>query len=162
MQKLCFFSCLGLFLLNYTSSLFGLSLADSLRVQALNNQVNAATLYALDFTLADTLFSESIIEVVFPTGFDLSRVTLAGSKTINGGFDVDVREQTVYLKRKGRGRMNIPGEKVDVKLAIVKNPPTVQSKRYVQLKINQKGKRFSSKGLLGSLLISRKKSVIEK
>ena len=162
MRKVYFVICFGLITLNFPSLLFSQSRADSIRVRALNNQASAATLYSLDFTLSDTLYPDSVIEVAFPAGFDLSKVDIAGSKTINGGLDVEVRGQTVYLKRKGRGSVKNPGDKVDLKFSIVKNPATAESSYLIKLKLDQKRKNVSAKELLGTFLISGKKSVIER
>ncbi|RKY90591.1 hypothetical protein DRQ15_07065 [candidate division KSB1 bacterium] len=52
----------------------------------------------------------------------MSRVKLAGSSTINGGFKVSVDGQRVAIKRSGLGRPILPGENVEVKFANVRNP----------------------------------------
>jgi len=146
-----------------TQGLFAQSAVNnSVDVQALNTEAEAASLYTLNFTLPDTLQPDAVLEVIFPNGFDLSRVNLAGSATINGGFKVSVEGQTIKVSRKGKGVLKYPGDKVDVIFSIVKNPAAAESSHLIKLKIDQKRKNVSSKELLGTLLISGKKSVTER
>ena len=95
---------------------------DSLSVKPVNPEAEAITIYEVSFVLSDTLPSDAVIMVTFPDGFDLSRVKLAGSSTINGGFKVSVDGQRVAIKRSGLGRPILPGESVEVKFANVRNP----------------------------------------
>ena len=95
---------------------------DSLSVKPVNPEAEAITIYEVSFVLSDTLPSDAVIMVTFPDGFDLSRVKLAGSSTINGGFKVSVDGQRVAIKRSGLGRPILPGENVEVKFANVRNP----------------------------------------
>jgi len=96
---------------------------DSLSVKPVNPEAEAITIYeVINFVLSDTLPSDAVITVTFPDGFDLSRVKLAGSSTINGGFKVSVDGQRVAIKRSGLGRPILPGENVEVKFANVRNP----------------------------------------
>lgn len=97
---------------------------EQLEVKAMFPEANAITIYKLQFILADTLNTDSHIKIVFPADFDLTKVKMAGSSTINGGFKVTVDDSTVILKRSGLGNVISPGKKVDVKFANVKNPPT--------------------------------------
>ena len=95
---------------------------DSLSVKPVNPEAEAITIYEVSFVLSDTLSSDAVIMVTFPDGFDLSRVKLAGSSTINGGFKVSVDGQRAAIKRSGLGRPILPGENVEVKFANVRNP----------------------------------------
>jgi len=136
--------------------------SNSVEVKTLNSEAGAASLYILNFTLSDTLHPNAVLEVNFPAGFDLSKVNLAGSASINGGFNVSVQGQTIKVSRKGKGGLKYPGDKVDVIFSIVKNPAAAESSHLIKLKIDQKRKNVSSKELLGTLLISGKKSVTER
>ena len=146
-----------------TQGLFAQSAVNnSVVVKTLNSVAGAASLYTLNFTLSDTLHPNAVVEVKFPPGFDLSKVNLAGSASINGGFKVSVQGQTIKVSRKGKGTLKYPGDKVDVIFSIVKNPAAAESAHLIKLKINQKRKNVSSKELLGTLLILGKKSVTER
>jgi len=95
---------------------------DSLSVKPIDPEAGEVSIYQVSFVLSDTLPSDAVIIVTFPEGFDLSRVKVAGSSTINGGFKVSVDGQRVAIKRSGLGRPIPPGESVDVKFANVINP----------------------------------------
>jgi len=130
---------------------------DSVAVNALNAQAGAASLYSLDFTLSDTLYPDAEFEVAFPTGFDVSKVTIAGSKAINGGFDVKVARQKVLVQRKGRGAIKLPGEKVDVKFSTVTNPANPDSNHKINVTIKKSRQTTRTKELHGSILITAEK-----
>lgn len=95
---------------------------DSLSVNPIDPEAGELSIYQVSFVLSDTLPSDAVIMITFPGDFDLPRVKLAGSSTINGGFKVSVDGQRVVLKRSGLGRPIPPGERVDVKFANVINP----------------------------------------
>lgn len=137
--------------------LFAQTKQDSVEVKALNSQAGAASLYSLDFTLADTLYPDAEFEVVFPAGFDVSKVTIAGSKAINGGFDVKVEGQKVLVQRKGRGSIKLPGEKVDVKFSTVTNPANPDSNHKINVTIKKSRQTTRTKELHGSILITAEK-----
>ena len=94
----------------------------NVRLIALNPQAEANSIYQLSFITADTLQSEAVFEIVFPGTIDISRVKIAGSATINGGFSVSVSSDTVIVKRSGRGTVITQGQDVSVEIATVKNP----------------------------------------
>lgn len=133
--------------------------ADTVEVKPLNTQPGAASLYILNFSLSDTLPSDAIIEVSFPEGFDLSKVGIAGSSTINGGFSVSVAGQNVYVKRKGKGSIKLPGDRVDVKFSTVVNPPDSDSNHLILVRIKKKNENKPTEELKGFLAISGKKSL---
>jgi len=97
--------------------------SDSLRVRAIPPETGAVSIYEVSFSLSQPLPADGSLILTFPQPFDLSRVVMAGSSTINGGFRVSVEGQRVILARSGLGRVIPANEKVDVKFANVKNPP---------------------------------------
>ncbi|HEX9654281.1 MAG TPA: hypothetical protein VGA99_11270 [bacterium] len=133
------------------------ALTDSVEVKALNTQASAASLYTLNFTLADTLYPDAGFEISFPPGFDVSKVTIAGSKAINGGFEVKVEGQKVLVTRKGRGAVKLPGEKVDVMFSTVTNPANPESNHKINVTIKKSQQATRTKELRGSVLITAEK-----
>ena len=110
--------------------------ADSIIVKAKHSDVEASSIYEIYFSIAQEIPQKAVIVVTFPENFDLAGVIIAGSTTINGGFEVTVDGSKVLLKRSGLGRIIKPYEKVDVKFANVKNPsePADDYKIKVELK----------------------------
>lgn len=131
--------------------------ADSLQVKALNPEAGAASLYTLEFNLADTLYPDAQFEVAFPAGFDVSKVTIAGSKAINGGFAVKVEGQKVLVTRKGEGAVKLPGEKVDVMFAVITNPADPETNHQIHVSLKKSQEATRTKELNGSILITAKK-----
>jgi len=96
--------------------------ADTVNVIARHPESNAKSIYKIEFRVAKPISPTAMLKVTFPQEFDLSELMIASSTTMNGGFEVDVKDQILTLKRSGLGRQIKPNEKVDVKFAIVKNP----------------------------------------
>jgi hypothetical protein len=96
--------------------------ADTIEIVAKHPESGSRSTYQISFNISKKIPSKALIRVTFPGGFDLSNLMIAGSSTINGGFDLKVDGQVVTLKRSGLGREIPASEKVDVKFAIVKNP----------------------------------------
>lgn len=95
---------------------------DTVNVIARHPESNAKSIYKIEFRIDNPISPTAILKVTFPAEFDLSELMIASSTTMNGGFDVEVNDQMLTLKRSGLGREIKPNEKVDVKFAIVKNP----------------------------------------
>ncbi len=162
MRKLFVWTLAVLLHVAASPDLFGQSLSrDHVDVRPLSSTAGAATLYRFDFTLQDTLRPDGVIEVVFPEGFDLSRVVVAGSQSINGGFRVEVKGQTVVLRRQGRGAARRPGEKVDVMLATVRNPGRADVAQAIVLRTSgPAGKQ--ARAFRGEIVVSPKRSASER
>jgi hypothetical protein len=96
--------------------------ADTIEVVAKHPESGKSSIYQINFVISKPIPPKAIIRVIFPAEFDLSDLMIAGSTTINGGFDLEVDRQMVIMKRSGLGREISANEKVDVKFAIVKNP----------------------------------------
>lgn len=109
-------------LICFISEPLGAAPADSVQVIAKHAEADANSIYQIRFSVARPIPPKAIIRVTFPAEFDLSEVLIAGSTTINGGFELLVDKQVVTLKRSGLGRTIPANEAVDVKFAIVKNP----------------------------------------
>ncbi|UCE07713.1 MAG: hypothetical protein JSW07_06695, partial [bacterium] len=96
--------------------------ADTIQVVPKHAQSGKSSIYQINFVVSKPIPPKAIIRVTFPEEFDLSDLMIAGSTTINGGFDLTVDKQLVTMKRSGLGREIAANEKVNVKFAIVKNP----------------------------------------
>lgn len=129
---------------------------DAVEVKALDSQAGAASLFTLNFTLSDTLQPDAVIEVKFPNGFDLSRVNLAGSATINGGFKVSVQGQSLKISRKGKGAVKYPGEKVDLKFSTVVNSSNTTENYLITVNLKKRNVDIPLRELKGSFTVSRK------
>ncbi len=87
---------------------------------------NALTIYVLKFSLEKALPSDAAFRFLFSDGFDLSHVEIAGSSTINGGFEIEVKGQEVLISRTGLGDEIPAKKKAALKFALVINPDKAQ------------------------------------
>lgn len=95
---------------------------DTVQVVAKHPESGRGSAYQVNFEISKPIPPKATIRVLFPDEFDLSDLMIAGSTTINGGFDLQVNSQVLTMKRSGLGREIPANEKVDVKFAIIKNP----------------------------------------
>jgi len=108
-------------------ALFLFGVAGSLRSQgrltatALNPLTGATSLYKLQFTSPAPLDSGAGFVLIFPSGFDLSRVSIAASSTILGGMTVRTRGREALVLRKENGPRIQAGRNVDLWLSAVKS-----------------------------------------
>ena len=130
---------------------------NSVEVKTLNSEAGAASLYTLNFTLPDTLHPSAVLEVKFPPGFDLTKVNLAGSATINGGFKVSVQGQTIKASRKGKGALKYPGDKVDLKFSTVVNSSKSDTEHLIIVNLKKAEGDNPPRELRGLFAISEKK-----
>jgi hypothetical protein len=98
--------------------------ADSIEVIAKHPESAANSIYQVKFSVSKPVPSNAIFRVTFPQEFDLSDLLIAGSTTINGGFEISVDKQVVVMKRSGLGKELPANQTADLKFAIVKNPGT--------------------------------------
>ena len=112
------------------------SAQDSLKILPSNPMQNTASVYTLSFVTTDTLLPDAQIEITLPDDFDLSNVRIANSTTINGGFNAMVNGSKIVLQRKGRGKIILPREKVDIQFGLVLNPtiPLVEFPMIIAIK----------------------------
>ena len=119
---------------------------DSVSIAPLNPKVGTYTLYQVSFVYQDSISANDRFSLVFPEAFDLSRVTLAGSKSMNGGFTVSVRDSVLEIRRNGEGRIISPGEQVDLLFSVVKNPLNAANNYIIQFRVlDNLGNALSSK-----------------
>lgn len=96
--------------------------ADTIAVIAKHPESSERSVYQVNFVVSKPIPAKAIIRVTFPDEFDLSDLMIAGSTTINGGFDMSVNKQVATIKRSGLGKEIPANARVDLKFAIVKNP----------------------------------------
>lgn len=84
--------------------------------------VESSTIYEVKFTASVEIAAKAMFKLTFPASFDLSKVRMAGSETINGGFSVKLDKKKVLITRSGLGRVVKTGEAVKFQFATVKNP----------------------------------------
>ncbi len=130
---------------------------NSVEVITLNSEAGAGSLYTLNFTLPDTLQPNAVLEIEFPPGFDLSKVNLAGSTSINGGFKVSVQGQTIKVSRKGKGGVKYPGDKVDLKFSTVINSSNSDDQYPILVNLKKADGNSPPRELRGLFAVSRKK-----
>ena len=130
---------------------------NSVEVKTLNPEAGAASLYTLNFTLPDTLHPDAVLEVKFPSGFDLTKVNLAGSATINGGFKVSVQGQTIRVSRKGRGSLKYPGDKIELKFSTVVNSSRSDNGHLIIVNLKKADGNSPPRELRGLFAVSEKK-----
>ena len=141
-----------------TQGLFAQSAVNnSVEVKTLNSEAGAASLYTLNFTLSDTLHPNAVLEVKFSPGFDLTKVNLAGSATINGGFNVSVQGQTIKVSRKGKGGLKYPGDKVDLKFSTVVNSSESDTEHLIIVNLKKAEGGNPQRELRGLFAVSKKK-----
>lgn len=119
--------------------------ADSVKVIVKNQQAKASSIYEVEFVASKPISPKATIVINFPEAFDLSNLQVAGSSTLNGGFNLKVENKELRLERSGLGREISPNEKVSVKFAIVKNPDRAGDEYNLEIEIlnDQKQSIFS-------------------
>ncbi|MBN2008657.1 hypothetical protein JW960_04835 [candidate division KSB1 bacterium] len=124
----------GLLWLIFTQ--FGYALPpDTVQITPESTEAGQSSIYQIQFSLEQEILPNAAIIVNFPAAFDLSGVLIAGSATINGGFQVTVNGTTVTIKRSGLGKTIKANQKVDVRFANVKNPTTPAASYAVQVQV---------------------------
>ena len=92
-----------------------------LTVKASQLQPRKYAAYDFAFVASQEIAKDAEIDIVFPKEFILSKVVMADSRAMNGGLTVEVKGDTVKVKRSGRGNSVPAGSSIDVKLASVIN-----------------------------------------
>jgi len=108
---------------------------DSLAVKALRAAPGKASLYEVSFVTMDSLAANATIVISFPKAFDLSRLEIAGSSTINGGFTLARNGQDVQVRRTGLGAKISPGKKVSIQLGLIGNPTSFSASHQVRVQL---------------------------
>lgn len=110
-----------LFIAVFINDIFALPV-DTVVVKPKDAGVGKNSIYEIYFSLEKEISNNASIFITFPDSFNLAGITIAGSTTIDGGFDLTVNDRQIVLKRSGLGRKIKPYEKVSVKFANVRNP----------------------------------------
>lgn len=116
----------GLFLV---SSPFAVAqtISPPVQLRALHAEAAQPSVYELTFTAQEAIPSEAEFVLEFPADFDLSRVKLASSDEMKGGFTVTVAQQKVYVKRSGLGPRVAAGTQVKLCVGVIVNPPELNT-----------------------------------
>ena len=93
-----------------------------LTIQPVFKEAGIAAIYEINFTVSQAIPADAQFVIHFPTEFDLTKVNMAGSATINGGFITKVQGSDVTLTRSGLGDVVTAGQPVKLQFATVKNP----------------------------------------
>lgn len=108
---------------------------DSLEIIPLNQKISSNTLYKISFISKVEIPKDAQFVINFPDGFDLSKVNLAGSNSIDGGFEVVVNNQQITIKRRGEGQTIEPGKRANVMFSVVKNPGNINTDYPIEFQI---------------------------
>ncbi len=111
-----------------TSSGFGLP-ANQISIHPNDSGNKANSIYHVELKLENDIPANATILCRFPESFDLKNVIIAGSTTINGGFELKVKDNTVIMQRSGLGHVIKANTPVDLKFAEV-IAPDVESVTY--------------------------------
>lgn len=84
--------------------------------------VRALTIYEVKITCAQSLPADAKFQFTFPGEMNLTKIRLAGSSTINGGFKTQVKNNQVIIERSGLGDMIPSNKPVDLMFTSVINP----------------------------------------
>ena len=101
--------------------------APSLQLRALQAEAAQPSVYELTFTPQETISPEAEFVLEFPPGFDLSRVKIASSDEMKGGFTVTVAQRKVFLNRTGLGPSIAPGTPVKLSVGVIVNPAELRT-----------------------------------
>lgn len=101
--------------------------APSVQLRALQAEAAQPSVYELTFTPQEAISPEAEFVLEFPPGFDLSRVKIASSDEMRGGFTVTVAQRKVFLKRTGLGPSIAPGMPVKLSVGVIVNPAELRT-----------------------------------
>jgi hypothetical protein len=118
----------------FSSAIFAQTNAE---FSVLNPIAAEKSVYRLAFTTDDTLRENAIFSFVFPEEFDVGQTHIAGSSTINGGFNLSTQQDTVMVARSGLGSAVPPDTPVVLYLALVKNPEDITSSYAVTMIVHE-------------------------
>lgn len=96
--------------------------APGMHLRARHAEASKPSVYELTFTAQETITPEAEFVLEFPPDFDLSRVKIASSDEMKGGFTVTVAQRKVFLKRTGLGPSIAPGTPVKLSVGVIVNP----------------------------------------
>ena len=62
---------------------------DTVTVIAKTPEAESRSVYQINFDISQVISPKAIIRITFPEQFDLSKLLVVGSNTINGGFSIN-------------------------------------------------------------------------
>ncbi len=151
LKRIFLFFLIGVFFTFYIPLSYAAEI-DSLSIDPVNNRGGQQSIYILNFSLSDTIPPAAQWQINFPAGFDLGKVLLAGSNSINGGFSVQVTGQRILISRSGQGSILRTGINYDLAFANVNNPPPGDYDVVVKV-LDQNGTSISSDYSVGLTIL---------
>ncbi len=95
------------------------------------------TIYNFVISVNEDIPVKSEIILVFPSEFDLSQISIADSRVLNGGLDVSTNLDSVIIKRSGLGDVIDSGTKTDLKIGLITNPADLEKEYRFGLVVRQ-------------------------
>ncbi|MDW7681350.1 MAG: hypothetical protein SCK70_12350, partial [bacterium] len=102
----------------------------SVTVSPGNNGAGLSTIYSINFTTESILPADGKIFIIMPGGFGLSSAELVQAidpGVLDGGFSVDVTDDTIKISRDNTGTQLPAAANAGVKVAIIENHQTAGS-----------------------------------
>ncbi len=112
--------------------------AQGLRVSAAHTKPNKPAAYKFEFRAENEIRSDAEIAIIFPREFQLSTVIMAASSKLKGGFTINVKQDTVFLKRTGLGNSLPANQDCDIIVADVISPSNMETEYGFDLLIDKK------------------------
>ena len=111
-----------------------------LTITATSVAPQTASAYIFSFVADQEISPRAALAIVFPSAYDLSQVVLVDSRTLDGGLEVRVRQDTVWALRSGRGKSIVAGTRVDlIFAAVLKTASGSDGSQFVLLHRNETG-----------------------
>jgi hypothetical protein len=114
--------------------------AQSMQITTALDHPGIATIYDFVISINEDVPSKSQILLIFPSQFDLSKVTVADSRTLDGGLEVSVTSDTVEIKRSGRGKTINANTPIDLKTGLIINPADRQEEYLIGFVLRQENR----------------------
>jgi hypothetical protein len=111
--------------------------AQSMQITTALYHPRIATIYDFVISINEEVPSKSQILLIFPSQFDLSKVSVADSRTLDGGLEVSVKQDTVEIKRSGRGKNIDANTPIDLKIGLIVNPADMQEEYLIGCLLRQ-------------------------
>ncbi len=112
--------------------------SDSMQIVAVKAKPGKPSIYRLILRLSRPIPKDAVFELVFPEAFGLDLLEVAGAQGMKGGIQLAVDGQKVVLRRTGLGKEVRAGEKVVLKMGLIKNPPNLEDEYRVTLTVRSK------------------------
>ncbi|MBN2090589.1 hypothetical protein JW964_13340 [candidate division KSB1 bacterium] len=126
-----------------------------LEIKPTFEQVKALTIYEVKLTCSQPLPADAKFQFTFPAAMDLSKVRMAGSATINGGFKTQAKGNQVIIERSGLGDTIPANTPIELMFTSVINPEQAGNFVIKGDILTSDGKLFFNKQ--GTVVIKEKK-----